>query len=403
MDTPDGTQVPPQNVTRHARLNPFAFPSDTDLRFVVLIVSILASSLLIYNVLSNFALIDIFKGSSLCVLHDKVIQADKYSKNTQLLDAASYASWKCQVPFLIPHILFLIAGIVLILGVAVVIYWLIPLWKLIQGRFVPLSTQDAPEIVAYLSSLCNEAKLTPAPRFVWNPLKFTSSSRAFGHLGRYYIALTGGFVTMFSTDQAVFRTIILHELAHLRNRDVNKTYFAIAIWWAFVAVALVPLIVFLFRYPQLAYLYQIWRIFMLAVLVYLILNGVLRVREFYADVRASTWESSPKVLIRVLQSLRPSHGMWESLTRFHPDPNKRCQVVYETHRLFQVDLWVTFSLGIAIGIAFPNIEGLLSDCFSLLVPVSIYNPSWFVGITFPGLAAFGPFASLPHCSSALSE
>jgi hypothetical protein len=81
--------------------------------------------------------------------------------------------------------------------------------------------------------------------------------------------------------------------------------------------------------------------------------------------------------------------VWKLLTSFHPDPNKRCQVVYETHRLFRVDLWVTFSLGITIGIAFPNIEELLSDFFSLLIPVAIYNPFWNVYITSIEPAALG--------------
>ena len=35
--------------SRRARLNPFAFPSDTDLRFVLLIVTVLGASLFIYN------------------------------------------------------------------------------------------------------------------------------------------------------------------------------------------------------------------------------------------------------------------------------------------------------------------------------------------------------------------
>jgi Zn-dependent protease with chaperone function len=129
---------------------------------------------------------------------------------------------------------------------------------------------------------------------------------------------------------------------------VNKTYFAIAIWWAFVAVALVPFaIALLFQYSAFSFS-QTWHILVLTVFVYLTLNGILRAREVYADVRASTWESSPKALIRVLQSLRPPHGRWQALASLHPDPDERCQMVHETHRLFRVDLWITFSLGIAI-------------------------------------------------------
>ena len=39
--------------------------------------------------------------------------------------------------------------------------------------------------------------------------------------------------------------IVLHELGHIRNRDIDQTYLAIAIWWAFVVAALLPMAVLL--------------------------------------------------------------------------------------------------------------------------------------------------------------
>ena len=51
----------------------------------------------------------------------------------------------------------------------------------------------------------------------------------FGHAGRSYLALNGGLVTRFYKDRELFRIIVLHELAHIRNADVSKTYFAVAI------------------------------------------------------------------------------------------------------------------------------------------------------------------------------
>ena len=47
-------------------------------------------------------------------------------------------------------------------------------------------------------------------------------------------------MTQFYTDQPAFRAVLLHELAHLRNGDVDKTYLTLAIWRAFVAGALIP-------------------------------------------------------------------------------------------------------------------------------------------------------------------
>lgn len=56
----------------------------------------------------------------------------------------------------------------------------------------------------------------------------------------------------YDTDPSAFRAVMLHELAHLRNRDVDKTYFTIGIWRAFVVVALIPFLI-LNLHPVLLY------------------------------------------------------------------------------------------------------------------------------------------------------
>jgi hypothetical protein len=38
------------------------------------------------------------------------------------------------------------------------------------------------------------------------------------------VALGGGLVTQFYSDRPRFRAVVLHELAHLRNADVDKIY-----------------------------------------------------------------------------------------------------------------------------------------------------------------------------------
>src|SRR6516165_1044170 len=50
MDSTSNIEEASQAVPRPARLNPFAFPSDTSLRFVLLIVCVLGATLWIYNV-----------------------------------------------------------------------------------------------------------------------------------------------------------------------------------------------------------------------------------------------------------------------------------------------------------------------------------------------------------------
>ncbi len=91
-----------------------------------------------------------------------------------------------------------------------------------------------------------------------------------------------------SAAPAAFEAVILHELAHIKNRDIDQTYLALAIWRAFVVAALLPLAVRLIvtrvlGEPQLL----IWRMAVLALIVYSLRNAILRSREFDADARAA--------------------------------------------------------------------------------------------------------------------
>lgn len=136
-------------------------------------------------------------------------------------------------------------GVALLLIVAGGIYLAFPTWKRWRKRLVPLPPEDLPDVTAELANLRREARLARQPAFVWNPLNPMSEGLAFGRLGRYSLALTGGLVKQFYTDLPAFRAVIRHELAHLRNVDVDKTYFSIAVWWAFVITVLVPGAVYL--------------------------------------------------------------------------------------------------------------------------------------------------------------
>jgi Zn-dependent protease with chaperone function len=374
------------------RLNPFAFRSDTDSSFVLLIISVLGSSLIFFNELAYTApfLHQQVVAYTHCALEFQRVKSTNYTDfyaYLNALEAANTTYGRCARSFLFMLSALSIGGVALVLAVAAGIYWSFPLWKLRRGKLVPLSSEDAPEVVDYLSNLCREVGLTSHPRFVWNPLNLMSGALAFGRLRRYYVALSGGLVTQFYTDQPAFRAIVLHELAHLHNADVDKTYFTVAIWWAFVAVALVPFVAIGLVQNLLDVTLDIgWRVLPLTMFVYLTRNAVLRAREYYADVRASTWDGS-SVLSRVLKALPRSRKGWQVAVSVHPDPDERCRVLDETQRLFRLNFWEAFGVGVAVTIAFSNIQTLVGWIGSLtgiqrvavlvlelLVPVIIFAP-----------------------------
>jgi len=372
--------------SRRPRLNPFAFPSDTDLRFLLLIITVLGTSLFIYNWICLQTHIQELLASVSCVLRHQQESKQAFSAlDVKALQTADNAGRQCMIPYDRIQTAYMIGGVVLVGAVAVVIYWLFPLWNLWRGKLVPLNAEDAPELTVYLAELCREAQLARLPSFVCNPFNQAITGLAFGCIGRYYVALSGGLVTLFFTDRVSFRAIVLHELAHLRNADVNKTYFALASWWAFVIVAFVPFVVISAigfvaaisarRFGEDLYLLldEAWRVLVMSALVFLVLAATLRAREFYADVRAAIWENSAEPLLRVLARLETPKKRWQRVTHVHPDPRERGRTLNETDRLFRMDLWEALGFGIAIGIAVPNVLSLMSSFLDLLTQIVFSN------------------------------
>jgi Zn-dependent protease with chaperone function len=332
---------------RVTRLNPFAFPSDTDIRFVILIVAVIGASLFIYDAL--------YYAISANADYVRMIEPQcfaahpPYSGNST---APEDAYFRCVQPLDQPEAEWVSLGIALLLSVAGVIYWAFPSWKIWRGGLKLLGTENAPpDLVAYLGDLCRQAGLSRSPVFLLNPYRSAQSGMTFGRLGRYYVVLTSGLVIQFRTARPAFRAVVLHELGHIRNADVDKTYFTIAIGWAFGIAALVPWVAVQFLPPwRFDQTFNVsWRILVLAVLIYLTRNAILRAREVYADVRASVWDGQAGALGRVLQALpRPKGRHWQYLLRKHPDPQERCQALDDTSRLFRLSFWDAFVTGVAV-------------------------------------------------------
>lgn len=357
------------------RLNPFVFPSNTGSRFALLILTVLGASLFLFNVMAYS-----FPGHASNML-ETYAKCQAMAPTPDLLPesatqapteyaAASEAFTGCVASVGRITAALTLGGVAALLGVAGAIYWLYPGWKIRREGLEPLEPEDAPELPAYLDDLSREAGLSRAPTFLLNPLAPSNSGLAFGRFGRYYVVLNGGLAVQFYVDRPAFRAVMLHELAHLRNGDVNKTYFTVAVWWAFVGVALVPFFITMLLDLDASLAFGVgWRALVLAVLVYLTRNAVLRTREVYADVRASVGEGTDGALDRVLQSLaRPKPARWrEAIPErwrhaldVHPDPDERRGTLRETSGLFEMGGWEAFATGLSVSVAFPQVHSLLS-------------------------------------------
>lgn len=292
-------------------------------------------------------------------------------------------------------------GVALLLIVAVSIYLAFPTWKRWRKQLVPLPPEDIPEVMTELTTLCREAELKRQPQFLWNPLNPVSEGLAFGHMGRYAVALTGGLVKQAYDDPPAFRAILRHELAHLRNGDVDKTYLSVAIWWAFVITALVPFVAYIllhsingFVFADLPFLLDVsLQVLALTALVLLMRNAVLRARELYADARASTWDGPEGALERMLEHLpqtkRGRYGQIMQITQTHPEPRMRRATLHDSWPLLQIGFWDALGAGVAASIAFAALERfffvLTGGGSQQIVPAALVFGSLAAGVVGTGL------------------
>ncbi len=381
---PEAEDGPAPTAEGRGRLDPFALPSATTLRFILLIGAVLGTSVFVFN----FVYLAVAPGGSreLEVYLGCRAGADQGRLGgSGDIGAAANSFADCVAPFERTKAWWIVAGVALLLLVAYLIYWWFPAWKIRRGRLTPLTADDSPELVSYLGELVRQAGLRRAPVFLVDLSARDPGGLAFGRCGRYYVRLNAGLITRFVTNRAEFRAVVMHELAHLRNADVDTAYFTVAIWWAFVTVAVVPLAVTLIGEEGQFAFEVAWRFLILVAFVYLTRNAVLRSREIYADVRACAGEGDDCALRAVLARLpeSPKPG-WRRLLRTHPDSAVRARAVTEPDVLFRGGFWEAAGAGLATTIAFSNLVTFLWLMFGQLDPLTA---RWLVALVLAPLAA----------------
>ena len=372
---------------RRPRINPFVFPSETTLRFGLLVVFVLCGSAGFYGDFRGTQI----QASEACAaqLIPKLLKLTSSMAGNDI--HAVFAEVKVHfrslagcAALLRPQALWHLGGMGLVIVVAAIIYYLYPAWTLKIGRLEPIGPSEFPELVQELSSLTQTARLRHPVVFVWNPVA-GGLPVVFGRYRKHYVALSGLFVSQyFYGDRKSFRAILLHELAHIHNGDVYKTYITISLWLAFVATALAPAAaIFLWRLTTLRW-WEAAPLLLNGILWtgIVVLSGlaVLRSREYYADVQASIWDQRSQI-DRVLAALPvPAGKPWRYCLRVHPDPRERRQIVDDPSRLLRLSFADAFGIGIAAWLVVGVVTGIL-------YPFMPSHP--WAAIAFTGSVIFG--------------
>jgi TPR repeat protein/Zn-dependent protease with chaperone function len=358
------------SVRTSPRLNPFAFPSETTLRFALLVILALCGSSGQYGVLWDMVHRQEERLADACVANASttISQMRSARGEAQALELAETAT-SVLLPrlsvcskILRPRVAWQITGVLLTAGLTAGLYWLLPVLIRRRRRLEPVTAEFPPGLQAEVQSLCTTVGQPKLPRLMWSPLGI-GMPLVFGSNNRHYLAFSAEFVTRLYYDAAAFRTVVLHELAHIHLRDIGKTYLTVATCCAFLLATVLPVLsVFPFVEPRWSDVPDVLVYSVLwSVTIVLVGTSVLRAREYYADVQASVWDGATPAIDRMLGALsEPRSKGWRRCVSFHPTPAERRKAVTDPSRLFAFSPWDAFAIGFVASLVIKTLAGMAS-------------------------------------------
>lgn len=313
------------------------------------------------------------------------------------------------------------AATVLVVLLALAHYALHPTWQRRRRRIVPLEKPDPDRVIREtLAALEVRSGLAASPVYVVDTSADGPSARVFGRPGKYTVCLNTGLIALFGRDREAFAATVLHELAHIRNRDVGITYLTVAIWRVFLIGALVPFA-----------LSQAWQLFsgllaphpsiflpgaapgeagsiLLAVcvvgLIYLAMADVLRSREHFADLDAIARGADRVYWLRNLPAVPGGSGRagiagrLRAALRTHPSWERRNAVLIRPDDAFSVRASSMFVTGVTAQL----LLGFIGTAPVALIGLGEY--SWISNnATWPAAALITAVAGLAVWRSTAQE
>ncbi len=377
------------------RVNPFVLPAATTGQFLLLLVTALASAAYLYGWLVSQ--LDRVSG-------EPAYCARTAREYTAVLDRRALSGWygRCIDNAGLRQAILVCWLLGALVVVSVLGYLVMPWW--IRRGLRPLSSLTdraalGPAAVAFATTV---AVLTPGRRRItlWTSTgNAVNRGRAFGAMGRYHIAVDHAeFMAPAGEGERAVQLdgIARHEIAHIRNRDIDLTYLAISCWWAYLLAVVVPFAALAAREPGLL-LALSWRLGVLLLLLWLARSAVLRTREFYADLGAADHPAAEATMRAVLleNERRPRRrpaARWPRLRRVrrlvgalvgnHPTDALRLSTLDGGDKVFRPRVGVALTAGALVGLGYSPLYQLATVAW----PDSLYLRGWLVGAVFGLLA-----------------
>ncbi|WP_428963075.1 M48 family metalloprotease [Micromonospora fluostatini] len=326
----------------------------TTLRFVLLLTLLLVASVW----MARFTMANLGLLRPAGVTCDGMIPTDNRRQITY--DPTKCVEWQAVTPpwWVLP------AASLLLLAAAAVMFAVLPRWQARRGRMLPLAVVDRDgQAGRMIAELVAQTGLRRVPTVLVDPTAMSASAVVFGRTGRPRLCLHGGLLVRLRTDPHAVRAVLLHELAHIDNRDVTLTYATVTLWRSFIVVALAPfvathlhLVVSSPFHPGAVPTHRnLLAAALLVTLVYLSRADLLRTREFHADLAAARWGADlrgwpappPVPTGRGRRLWAGLGGLW----RTHPDWASRRRVLADPDLLSRIPALAMFLTGAVLILA----------------------------------------------------
>lgn len=359
------------------RLDPFVLPSETNDRFILLVVAALA---LVFSIGTIITLpLIIFSGGVIedyadivSMLDPERSHPDEYLKVIENFLTKLHAN----IGYFIVGFIFPVVLLVIIFAVALIIYRLHSFsFRRRKGLILLTKDQDT-KLVDIVYQLTDQIGVNSLKTIFLEPSSPKADAQVWGFPGNYYLRLGNKMRLLCRKQPETFKAIVLHELAHIANGDVFRTYFTQALWQS-VLFCGIPILIIVFGLASL-----IWRQFIpippraemsnlesfplpltFALGAYIagwllpfwiVLFGViaatraniLRTREVYADWRAAVWGSYQQLAKIFVSSKSKSQSFWRYSWRLHPTISERLVILEQPERLFQLSRFTFFFAGL---------------------------------------------------------
>ncbi|GAA3001602.1 M48 family metalloprotease [Actinokineospora diospyrosa] len=329
-------------------------PTGLSLRFAVLVLVIAATSATVYGHLVLLLTPDAEAAARSCF---GAVRSVPTAGDAGLVPGAMRDLW-CSRPFAGTVALASVLGVALVGVVTVLVYFAQPwflarTWSWTGWRRIDEVTH--PPYLRRLDDVVRQLDLPASPRFLQFPRGQPGRARVIGTHRSVSVRVDADLLTTSGQADSGFTGVLLHELAHVRNRDSGPTYLTIAAWNTFVVLVVVPYVALLvlpglFGAASTAAApsaHQLVSVFALFALVYLTRASVLRARETLADATADRYD--PRGVLET--TIRASTGaVRRRPVPIHPTAARRLAALRDPAHLVATDAFALFGVGVGVSL-----------------------------------------------------